>query len=122
MSLKCSTAYNSIHGVAFTYLVPVASAMNSEMRNESVGSASGLIPPTIHLENKRSAPTATMIALKKVKAKENVLSNLFQASRTNFVLQTYPDAQARVNTIKAGKMWPIPYKKLSTLSPMPKRK
>ena len=75
--------------------VPVARAMKKEMTKDNVGSASGLTPPTIQAENSRSAPTSIMTA---------------------------PLAQAKVNTIKAGKMRPIPYKKASTDSPTPSKK
>merc|ERR1712019_154565 len=60
------------------------------MQNDKVGKEVGSIPPTIHREKRRSAPTATIIA---------------------------PDAQANVRTIKAGKIRCIPYKKLSIHSP-----
>jgi hypothetical protein len=56
-------------------LVPVANAMKNEMMKESVGSHSCGMPPTIQLEKRRSAPTATMIA---------------------------PEAHAKVSTMRAG--------------------
>ena len=56
-------------------LLPVASAMNSDITKERVGSHFGSIPFVIITEKRRSAPTATMIA---------------------------PEAQAKVNTINAG--------------------
>ena len=70
--------------------VPVAKAISKEMMNDIVGKALAGIPePTIQLKRSRFAPTATM---------------------------RDPAAQAKVKTIKAGKMRPIPYKKASMAS------
>ena len=61
--------------------VPVARAMNSEIRKDNVGMADAGTPPVIHLEKRRSAPTASMIE---------------------------PEAQANVRMMSAGKIRPMP--------------
>ena len=67
--------------------VPMAKDMIQEITKEKVGNNPTGNPPTIQRENNRSVPTSTMIR---------------------------PTAHANVNSIIAGNIRPIPYRKLST--------